>query len=43
MIRMVNEDGAVEMIVFGVYGGLFFNHAASQGDGPSQWNWPARI
>jgi hypothetical protein len=43
MVQKVNDDGTVEMIVFSVYGGIFFNHAVSQGDGPSQWNWPARV
>ena len=43
IIQRVNDDGTVEMIVFSVYGGIFFNHAVSQGDGPSQWNWPSRI
>ena len=33
----------VEMIVFSVYGGIFFNHNVEQGDGPSQWNWPERV
>src|ERR1039458_9178789 len=30
MVQKVNEDGTVEMIVFSVYGGIFFNHAVSQ-------------
>lgn len=42
MVQKVNEDGTVEMIVFSVYGGIFFNHSVSQGDGPSEWNWPKR-
>jgi hypothetical protein len=28
------------MVVFGVYGGLFFNHNVDQGNGSIQWNWP---
>ena len=40
LVQKVNDDGTVEMVVFSVYGGLFFNHDVEQGDGPSQWNWP---
>src|SRR5260370_240342 len=29
MVQKVNDDGTVEMIVFSVYGGIFFNHAVS--------------
>lgn len=43
MVQKVNEDGTVEMIVFSVYGGIFLNRAVSQGDGPSHWNWAARV
>ena len=43
MIQRVNEDGTCEMIVFSVYGGLFFNHNVTEGDGPSQWAWPPRV
>ena len=43
MIQRVNEDGTVEMIVFSVYGGLFFNHNVEEGTGPSQWSWPERV
>ena len=38
LIQRVNEDGTVEMVVFSVYGGLFFNHAVTEGSGPSQWH-----
>jgi hypothetical protein len=43
LIQNVNEDGTVEMVVFSVYGGLFFNHNVERGDGPSQWNWPVIV
>ena len=43
MIQKVNEDGTVEMIVFSVNGGLYFNHNVEQGDGKCQWNWPPRV
>lgn len=43
MIQKVNDDGTVEMVVFSVYGGLFFNHNVAQGDGPGQWQWPVRV
>jgi hypothetical protein len=43
LIQKVNEDGTIEMVVFSVYGGLFFNHNVEQGGGPSQWNWPTRV
>ena len=43
MIQKVNENGTCELVVFSVYGGLFFNHNVEQGDGPSQWNWPKRV
>ena len=43
IIQAVNEDGTVEMLVFSVYGGLFFNHNVVQGDGGGQWNWPPRV
>jgi hypothetical protein len=43
IVQKVNEDGTVELFVMSVYGGIFFNHSVEQGDGPSQWNWPARV
>lgn len=43
LIQKVNEDGTVEMVVFSVYGGLFFNHNVAEGTGPSQWSWPERV
>lgn len=33
LIQKVSDDGTVEMVVFSVYGGLFFNHSVEQGDG----------
>lgn len=43
MIQAVNPDGTVEMVVFSVYGGLFFNHNVVHGDDLGQWNWPERV
>ena len=43
MVQKVNTDGTVEMVVFSIYGGFFFNHNVVQGDGLGQWNWPARV
>jgi len=43
IIQRVNDDGTIEMVVFSVYGGIFFNHNVEMGDGPSQWNWPVRV
>jgi len=43
IIQRVNDDGSVELCTFSVYGGFFFSHSVSQGDGPSQWNWPVRV
>jgi len=43
LIQRVNEDGTIELIVFSVSSGVFFNHAVLQGDMPGQWNWPARV
>jgi len=43
VVQRVNEDGTVELFIMSVYGGLFFNHNVTQGDGPCQWNWPPRI
>jgi hypothetical protein len=43
LVQRVNEDGTVKLVVFSVYGGLFFNPDVAQGDGPCQWNWPPRV
>ena len=49
LVQKVNEDGTLEMVVFSVYGGLFFNHNVKQNtvtDGipdPSSWMWPERV
>jgi len=43
IVQRVNEDGTLELCVFSVYGGLFFNHSVAQGPGPSCWDWPERI
>ncbi len=46
IVQKVNEDGTLEMVVFSVYGGLFFNHnvpEASYDMAPSTWQWPARV
>lgn len=50
IVQKVNDDGTIEMVVFSVYGGLFFNHnvkqnTASEGQtpDPSSWMWPVRV
>ena len=53
IVQKVNEDGTLELVVFSVYGGIFFNHDvqevglnASSYDGShrdSRWEWPALI
>jgi len=47
LIQAVNPDGTVEMVVFSVYGGLFFNHnvaeSPTEAPQPSTWSWPARV
>lgn len=46
LIQKVNEDGTLEMVVFSVYGGLFFNHNVRKANfdmDPSTWQWPARV
>jgi len=41
IIQKVNDDGTVELVVFSVYGGLFFNHNVKHGaSAPSCWCWP---
>lgn len=50
LVQKVNEDGTLEMVVFSVYGGLFFNHNVKKNTAPegttadpSSWSWPARV
>jgi len=47
IVQKVNEDGSIEMVVFSVYGGLFFNHDVAyspiETPAPSTWSWPARV
>jgi len=43
VVQKVNDDGSCELFVMSVYGGLFFNHSVTEGDGPSQWSWPERV
>ena len=43
IVQKMNEDGTVELFVMSVYGGLFFNHNVTEGEGPSQWSWPPRV
>jgi hypothetical protein len=43
LIQKANGGGTVEMVVFSLYGGLFFDQSVEQGDGPSQWNWSTRV
>lgn len=47
IVQRVNADGTIEMVVFSVYGGLFFNHSVAESDiaspAPSTWSWPARV
>lgn len=41
LIQRVNEDDTLELVVFSVYGGLFFNHNVRYGPNePSCWCWP---
>ncbi len=49
IVQKVNDDGTLEMVVFSVYGGLFFNHNVKQSTAPaggvpdpSSWEWPTR-
>lgn len=39
VIQRVNEDGTLELFVMSVYGGIFFNHNVTLGDGASQCNF----
>lgn len=41
VVQVVNPDETVDLFVMSVTGGIFFAKGCSQGDGPSQWNWPA--
>jgi hypothetical protein len=43
IIQKVNEDGSCQLFVMSTSKGLWFSDNISQGDGPSQWNWPTRI
>jgi len=47
IVQKVNKDGTIEMVVFSVYGGIFFNHDVSESPIetplPSTWSWPARV
>lgn len=43
VVQKVNDDGSCELFVMSVYGGLFFNHNATEGEGPNQWSWPVRV
>ena len=47
IVQKVNDDGSIEVVVFSVYGGLFFNHNVTESDiadpKPSTWSWPARV
>lgn len=42
LIQRVNADDSCELVVFSVYGGLFFNHGAIEGSDAGQWSWPER-
>ncbi len=47
IIQKVNEDGTCELVVFSVYGGMFFNHNVKRVEGEahfdSRWDFPARV
>ena len=46
LVQKVNEDGTLEIVVFSVFGGLFFNHNIKQAtdeDKASKWSWPERV
>ncbi len=42
IVVKVNEDGTVWAHVFTTTG-MFIHQKLEQGDGPCQWNWPARV
>ncbi len=42
IIQHVAEDGSVRLFVFGPKG-QHMDEGLTQGDGPCQWNWPARV
>lgn len=39
IIQKVNADSTLELVVFSVYGGLFFNHNVEIGNGGSECNF----
>lgn len=42
LVQRVNDDGTLELVVFSVYGGMFFNHNVRHDPaGPSAWCWPS--
>lgn len=43
VVQVVNADESVDLFVMSVTGGIFFGKSITQGDGPSQWNWPPRV
>ena len=50
IVQKVNDDGTCELVVFSVYGGIFFNHSIAQATGhdspeqyDSKWEWPIRV
>ena len=42
IIQNVAADGSVRLFVFGPKG-QHMDEGLTQGDGPTQWNWPARV
>lgn len=42
IIQNVAADGSVRLFVFGPKG-QHMDDGLVQGDGPCQWNWPARV
>jgi hypothetical protein len=42
LVHSVNDDGSLRLWVFGPWG-IFLQPSITQGDGPSQWNWPPRV
>jgi len=38
-----DDVSTCDLFVMSVTGGIFFAKDIAQGDGPSTWNWPARV
>ena len=42
IVRKVNDDATVDLVIFMSQGGTIFRDKLEQGDGEYQWNWPPR-